>query len=460
MTEKLKPKETLEYIKLAQDGDKEARDKAVEGNMQLVHYICNKYYSNSPHYEDLIQVGAMGLIEVVDKFDPSRGFQFSTYAGKTIHGKMQNFMRNGAADVVRLPPLDRRVATHIIRDGLWDKSPEELFEMLVDKIPKLNLNNCIGGKSYLTKPVASLDVPFSVDDPDMTLGDILVGDINPKDWFEEFEIRDLIERALTQKQLDVVEPLLFEDLNNSEIGKKLGYSRGYVRYMLHDIRKALKYYLEKGERLVKESKKRNKPEVKTGRAPNGDKKKAVRLMKTTDMSLLEIRKQTGISDYIAKKLERMYRLEDNTESSGTLRMTEDMGPTAMAEAFTAAQQKQGTTIPKTDSPKDYIIDEDKGEWVKRPDVVATAVIKPSAKPEHTITANSIEVDPDKVMLVGATAPNPALRTGQTGMSFNMSMAGEEAAKAEVVQKLKSMITVLETIETDNITFNVSVGTKG
>jgi RNA polymerase sporulation-specific sigma factor len=459
MTKKLKPKETLEYIKLAQDGDKEARDKAVEGNMQLVHYICNKYYSNSPHYEDLIQVGAMGLIEVVDKFDPSRGFQFSTYAGKTIHGKMQNFMRNGAADVVRLPPLDRRVATHIIRDGLWDKSPEELFEMLVDKIPKLNLNNCIGGKRYLTQPIASLDVPFSVDDPDMTLGDILVGDINRKDWFEELEIRDLIERALTRKQLDVVESLLFEDLNNSEIGKKLGYSRGYVNYMLHDIRKALKHYLEKGERLVKEAKKRKKREI--GREPNGNKKKAVRLMQTTDMSLLEIRKQTGISDYIAKKLEKMYRLENNTESAG-LKVTEDVGPTAMAEAFTAAQQKQseGTTIPKTDSPKDYILDEDKGEWVKRPNVVATAVIKPSAKPEHTITANSIQVDPDKVMLVAAAAPSPTLQTGQTGMSFSMSMAGEEAAKTEVVQKLKSMITVLETIETDNITFNVSVGTKG
>lgn len=86
--------ETLELIKLAQSGDKFARDKLVEENVGLVWSIVRRYSLRGYESEDLFQIGSIGLIKAIDKFDFNFDVKFSTYAIPLIQGEIKRFLRD------------------------------------------------------------------------------------------------------------------------------------------------------------------------------------------------------------------------------------------------------------------------------------------------------------------------------------------------------------------------------
>ena len=86
--------ETLKYIKLAQSGDREAMNELVERNMALVRSIVKKYLNRGTEYDDLYQIGSMGLVKAIKNFDSSYGVRFSTYAVPMIAGEIKRFLRD------------------------------------------------------------------------------------------------------------------------------------------------------------------------------------------------------------------------------------------------------------------------------------------------------------------------------------------------------------------------------
>ena len=92
--------ETMELIKISQNGDYEARDRIVEGNIKLVLSVIKKFNNRGVDLDDLFQVGAMGLIKAVDNFDFSHNVKFSTYAVPMIIGEIRRYLRDNS--VVRI----------------------------------------------------------------------------------------------------------------------------------------------------------------------------------------------------------------------------------------------------------------------------------------------------------------------------------------------------------------------
>ena len=86
--------ETLELIELWKKGDKAARDKLVKDNMRLVYSIARRYLGRGYEMDDLSQIGSIGLIKAIDKFDTSFNVQFSTYAVPVIAGEIKRFLRD------------------------------------------------------------------------------------------------------------------------------------------------------------------------------------------------------------------------------------------------------------------------------------------------------------------------------------------------------------------------------
>lgn len=85
---------TEELLKRWQSGDKEARDRLVEENIGLVRHIVKRYQGRGYDLEDLFQIGSIGLIKAIDKFDLSYQVCFSTYAVPMIHGEIRRFIRD------------------------------------------------------------------------------------------------------------------------------------------------------------------------------------------------------------------------------------------------------------------------------------------------------------------------------------------------------------------------------
>src|ERR1700690_74751 len=75
----LRPEEEIELTRAVQRGDQEARRRLIESNMRLVINIAKAYRNRSMPIEDLIQEGAVGLMQAAERFDPEKGFRFSTY---------------------------------------------------------------------------------------------------------------------------------------------------------------------------------------------------------------------------------------------------------------------------------------------------------------------------------------------------------------------------------------------
>lgn len=86
--------ETLLLIQKAHAGDKEAREKAIQKNMGLVYSIARRFYNRGVEQEDLIQIGSIGLMKAVDKFNLEYEVCFSTYAVPMIAGEMKRFLRD------------------------------------------------------------------------------------------------------------------------------------------------------------------------------------------------------------------------------------------------------------------------------------------------------------------------------------------------------------------------------
>ena len=85
--------EEAECIRLAADGDKEARDKLIVHNLRLVAYIVKKNYPEAKEPDDLVSIGTIGLIRAVETFDFNKGNQFSTYASKCIDNQIKMYFR-------------------------------------------------------------------------------------------------------------------------------------------------------------------------------------------------------------------------------------------------------------------------------------------------------------------------------------------------------------------------------
>ena len=120
--------ETMVLIERSHHGDKEARERLVEENMGLVWSIVKRFVGRGTDMEDLFQIGAMGLIKAIDKFDTSFEVKFSTYAVPMIAGEIKRFLRDdGIVKVIRT-----------LKENCWRiKKETEQFRQRTGKDPTL-----------------------------------------------------------------------------------------------------------------------------------------------------------------------------------------------------------------------------------------------------------------------------------------------------------------------------------
>ena len=93
--------EKSELIKKVKEGDKEARDKYIKGNLRLVLSIVQRFAGNGENLDDLFQIGCVGLMKAVDNFDISQDVRFSTYAVPMIIGEIRRYIRDNSQIRVR-----------------------------------------------------------------------------------------------------------------------------------------------------------------------------------------------------------------------------------------------------------------------------------------------------------------------------------------------------------------------
>ena len=120
--------ETFALIERSHHGDKEAREQLVEENMGLVWSVVKRFTGRGTDMEDLFQIGAMGLLKAIDKFDTSFEVKFSTYAVPMIAGEIKRFLRDDG--IVKV--------SRTLKENCWKiKRETELFRQKTGREPTL-----------------------------------------------------------------------------------------------------------------------------------------------------------------------------------------------------------------------------------------------------------------------------------------------------------------------------------
>ncbi len=110
--------DTLELIEKARNGDKEARDKVITDNIPLVWSIVRRFSNRGQEPQDLFQIGTIGLIKAIDKFDSTFDVKFSTYAVPMITGEIKRFLRDDGMIKVSRSLKEMAGKVRIVQDGL------------------------------------------------------------------------------------------------------------------------------------------------------------------------------------------------------------------------------------------------------------------------------------------------------------------------------------------------------
>lgn len=238
----LSDEEMKMYIHRSQKGDEAARETLVNCNIRLVWSVVQRFLNRGYEADDLFQIGCIGLLKAVDKFNLDYDVKFSTYAVPMIIGEIQRFLRDdGTVKVSRsLKEMANKVR----------KTKDELSKKL-GRLPTIGevseelgvpSEEIVFAQEANRSPSSIHETVFENDGDPITLMD-QISDDSQEHWFDSLAIKEAIEQ-LNQREQMIVYLRYYKDQTQSEVADRLGISQVQVSRLEKKILKLMKDQIE------------------------------------------------------------------------------------------------------------------------------------------------------------------------------------------------------------------------
>lgn len=232
--------DNMQLIKLAKAGDKGALDYLIEMNLPLVSSISKKFLNRGYEYDDIFQIGCIGLVKAVNNFDESFNVKFSTYAVPMIIGEIKRFLRDDGIIKVSRSVKNTARKLHYDKDALTKKLGRE------PTIEELSKFSGIDKEEIITALESSSSMQYLYDTIHQDDGaPVLLIDKLSEDYEEDNEVIDKIalKEALTKldmKSRQIIMLRYFKDKTQIQVAKMMGISQVQVSRIEKKVLKLMK----------------------------------------------------------------------------------------------------------------------------------------------------------------------------------------------------------------------------
>lgn len=238
----LSDEEVKRLIQSSQSGDGEARERLVNCNIRLVWSVVQRFLNRGYEADDLFQIGCIGLLKAVDKFDLSYDVKFSTYAVPMIIGEIQRFLRDDGTLKVSRSLKEMANKVRRAKDDLSKKIGR--IPTVVEIADELGVTpeEVVFAQEANRAPSSIHETVFENDGDPITLMD-QISDNDEGKWFDKIALKEAINK-LSERERLIVFLRYFRDQTQSEVADRLGISQVQVSRLEKKILKTIKDQIE------------------------------------------------------------------------------------------------------------------------------------------------------------------------------------------------------------------------
>ena len=224
----LRNDEMMALLRRTREGDMQAREEMIAGNLRLVLSVIQKFSGRGENVDDLFQVGCIGLIKAIDNFDPEQGVRFSTYGVPMIVGEIRRYLRDNSS--VRVSRSVRDTAYKVLQ-AKEAYVAQHQKEPTVDEIAKqldLRREDVVMALDAIMDPVSLYEPVYSDGGDTICVMDQVKDSKNTDEsWLEHIALKEAIAK-LGERERHILDLRFFQGKTQMEVSAEVGISQAQV----------------------------------------------------------------------------------------------------------------------------------------------------------------------------------------------------------------------------------------
>ncbi|MFZ5943443.1 MAG: RNA polymerase sporulation sigma factor SigF [Bacillota bacterium] len=224
----LSDEEMSSLLLKAKKGDHDARERLVNCNLRLVFNLVQRFANRGYEIEDLFQIGTIGLIKAIDKFDTTYNVKFSTYAVPMIVGEIRRFLRDDNPVKVSRSLKETAYKVNKCRDSLTTELGREPKISEIAEALEMNIEDIVTALEAVQAPTSIHETLYQDDgDPIYVLDQLTKDTEEEPQWFDKLALKEILNKLPT-KEKEVLLLRFFQDKTQTEVAENVGLSQVQV----------------------------------------------------------------------------------------------------------------------------------------------------------------------------------------------------------------------------------------
>ena len=238
---KQQEKEAL-FVRI-KEGDNEAREEFIKGNLRLVLSVIKRFSSSNENVDDLFQIGCIGLIKAIDNFDTTLQVKFSTYAVPMIMGEIRRFLRDNSAIRVSRSIKDTAYKAIYAKESMMKKNLKEPTIAEVATEVGISKEEIVYALDAIQNPMSLYDPVYSDGEDTLYVMDQISDKKNKEEnWVEHLSLSEAM-KQLNKRENEIIMLRFFEGKTQMEVADMIGISQAQVSRLEKNALNVMKRFL-------------------------------------------------------------------------------------------------------------------------------------------------------------------------------------------------------------------------